>query len=151
MLTNPNSSKLSQTSFELYFMELICIFILLTQKICFFFILLLKPQQINNCWCLLDPAGLTLFNMFCVCVPAYSQAGAVVGYKGLALTEQEHPGSICFFPFGFPWKTQCHQKEDFSTGRQKKFATKMVTSLTNVNFPSAEVIYSLFGTYMCIK
>lgn len=110
---------------------------------------LLKPQQINNCWCLLDPAGLALFSMFCVCVPAHSQAGAVVGHKELALTEQEHPGSIFFFfLFGFPWKTQSHQKEDFSTGRQKKFAAKMVTSWTNVTLPSAEVIDSLFGTYV---
>lgn len=94
-------------------------------------------------------AGLALFSMFCVCVPAYSQAGAVVGYKGLALNEQKHSGSIFFFPFGFK-----SLKDTLSPNRrfwQKKFPTKMVTNLTNLTLPSAEVIYSLFGTYMCIR
>lgn len=81
MLANPNSRKLLQTPFELFLaeystrniiilVELIWILTLLIQKICFFFIILLKPQQINNSWCLLDPAGLALFSKFYDRVPA---------------------------------------------------------------------------------
>lgn len=154
MLTNPNSSKLSQTSFELFLMELICIFILLTQ-ICFFFILLLKPQQINNCdasWHKPSQAHLgwacTLQHVLCLCASLHSGWGCG-RVQGTCSQWAETFRIYFFFPFGFK-----SLKDTLSPNRrfwQKKFPTKMVTNLTNLTLPSAEVIYSLFGTYMCIR